>query len=151
MRWPMLSGLLALAALATPACAQVAMAPTPRVVIYPGQIIRDAALADALVDPADAELDAIARQRSAVVGKMARRTLLPGKPIALAAIGNPRLVNNGSEVTLVYADAGLQITAAGQALQDGAFGDLVRARNSDSGVTVSGVVQADGSIRIGGG
>ena len=31
------------------------------------------------------------------------------------------------------------------------LGDLVKVRNSDSGVTVSGVVQADGSVRVSGG
>ena len=35
----------------------------------------------------------------------------------------------------------------GAALQDGSIGDVVRVRNSDSGVTVSGAVQPDGSVQ----
>ena len=36
-------------------------------------------------------------------------------------------------------------------MQDGSIGDVVRVRNSDSGVTVSGAVQPDGSVKVGGG
>jgi flagella basal body P-ring formation protein FlgA len=39
----------------------------------------------------------------------------------------------------------------GAAMQDGSIGDIVRVRNSDSGVTVSGAVQADGTVSVGGG
>ena len=39
----------------------------------------------------------------------------------------------------------------GAAMQDGSIGDIVRVRNSDSGVTVSGSVQADGTVSVGGG
>jgi flagella basal body P-ring formation protein FlgA len=37
------------------------------------------------------------------------------------------------------------------ALQDGAAGDSVKVRNDDSGVTVTGVVQPDGAVRVSGG
>ena len=38
-----------------------------------------------------------------------------------------------------------------RALQDGAVGDVIKVRNSDSGVTVSGAVQPDGTVRVSGG
>ena len=40
------------------------------------------------------------------------------------------------------------IVAYGSALQAGGVGDLIRVRNQDSGLVVSGRVQADGSIRV---
>ena len=92
-----------------------------------------------------------AETRSAVIGKMSRRTLLPGQAIPLAAVDNPRLVVNGAEVKLVYIEGGLTIVTVGAALQDGAAGDIVKVRNGDSGVTVSGVVQPDGAVRVSGG
>jgi flagella basal body P-ring formation protein FlgA len=124
--------------------------PTPSVVIYPGDIIHDEMLADL---PADAArgVGPFAETRSAVIGKMARRTLLPGGAIPLAAVDLPRLVVNGGQVTLVYIDGGLTISAIGLALQDGAVGDFVKVRNDDSGVTVTGVVQPDGAVRVSGG
>ena len=42
------------------------------------------------------------------------------------------------EVKLVFSEGGLVIMTTGAALQDGSIGDIVRVRNSDSGVTVSG-------------
>jgi flagellar basal body P-ring formation protein FlgA len=53
-------------------------------------------------------------------------------------------------VRLIYADGGLLIMTSGAALQDGSIGEVVRVRNSDSGVTVSGAVQPDGSVKVGG-
>ena len=52
---------------------------------------------------------------------------------------------------LVYSEGGLLIMTEGAALQDGGVGDIVRVRNSDSGVTVTGAVQPDGSVKVGGG
>ncbi len=133
------------------ALAQTAAIPIPKSVIYPGEIITDEMLVDAPSSEDDPRSGAIAQRRSLLVGKMARRTLLPGRAIALAAIDNARLVVIGAEVRLVYVEGGLQILTSGAALQDGAIGDTVKVRNSDSGVTVSGEVQADGTVRIGGG
>jgi flagella basal body P-ring formation protein FlgA len=124
--------------------------PTPRVVIYPGDLIHNDMLSDLPADTARG-VGPFAETRSAVIGKMARRTLLPGGAIPLAAIDVPRLVVNGAAVDLVYIDGDLSISAVGMALQDGAAGDFVKVRNDDSGVTVTGVVQPDGAVRVSGG
>jgi flagella basal body P-ring formation protein FlgA len=124
--------------------------PTPRVVIYPGDIIHNDMLSDLPADTARG-VGPFAETRSAVVGKMARRTLLPGGAIPLSALDFPRLVVNGAVVSLVYIEGGLSISAVGMALQDGAAGDFVKVRNDDSGVTVIGVVQPDGAVRVSGG
>ena len=124
--------------------------PTPRVVIYPGDVIHNDMLSDLPADNARG-VGPFAETRSAVLGKMARRTLLPGAAIPLAAIDVPRLIVNGATVNLVYIDGDLSISAVGMALQDGAAGDFVRVRNDDSGVTVTGVVQPDGAVRVSGG
>jgi flagella basal body P-ring formation protein FlgA len=91
------------------------------------------------------------RTRAGVVGKMARRTLLPGRAIMPIALNNPRAVINGADVRLVYIDGGLTIVTSASALQDGAVGETIRVRNVDSGLTVSGVIQPDGSVRVSGG
>ena len=124
--------------------------PTPKSVIYPGDIIQDDMLLDTAAEDAPSGSGETAA-RSAIVGKMARRTLLPGQPIVLSDVGNPRLVVNGGSVTLYFTEGGLTISTSGAAQQDGTEGELIRVRNTDSGVIVSGVVQADGSVRVGGG
>ena len=49
----------------------------------------------------------------------------------------------------LFEEAGLAIATYGQAMGPGARGDVVRVRNGESGVIVSGVVQADGSVKVG--
>jgi flagellar basal body P-ring formation protein FlgA len=144
------AAIVAAVVFATPAAAQEAGAPTPKAVIYPGDVIRD----DMLADNLQAERDGagpFVESRSLIVGKVARLTLLPGHAIPFSGVSNRKVVSNGAEVKLVYSEGGLVIMTTGAALQDGSIGDIVRVRNSDSGVTVSGAVQPDGSVRVSGG
>jgi flagella basal body P-ring formation protein FlgA len=62
-----------------------------------------------------------------------------------------RAVANGAEVKLVYTDGGLSIVTSALALEAGGIGDTIKVRNSDSGLTISGVIQPDGSVSVGGG
>ena len=73
------------------------------------------------------------------------------RALAIKACDLGRIRANGAEVKLVYIEGGLLIVSSGSAMQDGSIGDVVRVRNSDSGVTVTGAVQPDGSIKVGGG
>jgi flagella basal body P-ring formation protein FlgA len=143
-----IAGLVAICAL--PADAQDAGLPTPKAVIYPGDLILD----QMLVDVPDAVRDGpgpFVNSGALIVGKVARLTLLPGHAIPFAGVANRKLVTNGQEVRLVFSEGGLLIMTTGAAMQDGSIGDIVRVRNSDSGVTVSGAIQADGSVSVGGG
>jgi flagellar basal body P-ring formation protein FlgA len=138
------------AACATLALGQEAAIPTPKAVIYPGDLILD----EMLVDAPNAARDGsgpFVDSRSLIVGKVARLTLLPGHAIPFAGVSNRKLVSNGAEVKLEFLEGDLLITATGSALQDGSIGDIVKVRNDDSGVTVSGAVQPDGSVRVSGG
>ncbi len=142
---------LLLAALIGPALAQEAGAPVPKVVIYPGDVIRDEMIADSPEGGVRDGGGPFVEDRSLVVGKLARLTLLPGHAIPYEGVSNRKVVANGAEVKLVYSEGGLLIMTEGAALQDGGVGDIVRVRNSDSGVTVTGAVQPDGSVKVGGG
>jgi len=90
-------------------------------------------------------------ERGAIIGKIARRTLLPGAPIPSNAVAEPKVVLNGAKVKLIFKEGGLMIMTYGAALQAGAAGDVVSVRNLDSGLTISGIVQPDGSIWVSGG
>jgi flagella basal body P-ring formation protein FlgA len=135
----------------TASVAQESEAPTPKAVIYPGDVIRDDMLADRPQGGVRDGAGPFVENRALVVGKIARLTLLPGHAIPFAGVSNRKLVANGAEVKLIYAEGDLLIMTTGAALQDGSIGDVVRVRNSDSGVTVSGAVQPDGSVKVGGG
>jgi flagella basal body P-ring formation protein FlgA len=128
--------------------AQLVTLPVPIATIYPGSIIE----ADQLTERTYVQsqigtgyIDA----PSALVGRVARRTLLPDHPIPAIAIDEVDLVTRGTSVQLVFQQAGLLITAYAAPLEDGSAGDVIRVRNIDSGATVMGVVQPDGTVRVG--
>jgi flagella basal body P-ring formation protein FlgA len=132
-----------------PLAAQADSFVTPRAVVYPRQILR----ADMLELRRSEEGRPVgafaATSIEEVAGKAARATLLPGRPIARDAVGAPQLVQIGAPVSLVFRGDGLDIRASGVALQAAAAGETIRARNAQTAVIVSGVLAADGSVRVG--
>jgi flagella basal body P-ring formation protein FlgA len=136
-------------ALGAPATADEMRAPSPKHVIYPGDVITQDMLVETPI-AAQGRSGPVALAPEDVVGMMAARTLLPGLSIPMSALSPPRVVRAGAAVSMIYIDGGLTITASGDALQDGVVGQTVKLRNEDSGVTVTGRVRADGSVLVGG-
>jgi flagella basal body P-ring formation protein FlgA len=122
----------------------------PGRVIYPGETVTAAALkevtlAEGKVPPAHVVIDV-----EALDGKVARRTLLPGRYIMSGSLREAYLVEKGAAVEMTFVAGALTIVASAVTLEAGAAGDLVKVRNVDTGKIVSGVVLADGTIRVGG-
>ncbi len=101
-------------------------------------------------DEASTLRGSVINSRLALVGKVARWTLLPGMPIQMNAVTEPNAISNGARVRVVFEQDGLDIETYAIALQAGSVGQVISVRNPDSGMTISGVVQADGSVRVGG-
>jgi len=120
----------------------------PNRVIYPGDTIDLAALKQVTLLPGKHKPDAVATLAEELQGKVAKRTLLPGRYIPTAAIRDAWLVEQGAAVQVYFTAGGLTISASGVTLQPGAAGDLVKVRNVDSGKIISGTVMADGTIRV---
>ncbi|TGQ97912.1 flagellar basal body P-ring formation chaperone FlgA, partial [Mesorhizobium sp. M4B.F.Ca.ET.200.01.1.1] len=93
--------------------------------------------------------DAVATRSEELQGKIAKRTLLPGRYIPSAAIREAWLVEQGAAVQVFFVAGGLTITATAVTLQPGSAGDFIKVRNSDSGKILSGTVMADGTIQVG--
>jgi flagellar basal body P-ring formation protein FlgA len=123
--------------------------PVPRITIYPGDTIAADQLADRAFVAATVVRSAVFDDRQTLIGKVARRTLLPGQPIPVNAIRDPYLVNQGKSSLVVFETSGLVITMQAIALQNGIAGDVVTLRNPDSGVVIQGTVERNGSIRLG--
>ena len=124
------------------------MLPTPSQVIYPGDIIREGMLTDISIYDLPNIDGPLAGTRAELLGKVATRTLLPGRAITTLAIGNPKAVAQGAQVKLIYHDGALSIVTFALALEGGAVGDMIKVRNSDSGLTISGTIQPDGSVSV---
>ena len=123
--------------------------PVPAVVIYPGEIIRDNLLVDSALNLPAMVVGRVIDSRAALVGKVARQTLLPGKAIPTIAVNDPKVVLVGTQVRVIFQEGGLIITTYAQALQAGGVGEVIKLRNPESGLVLSGMVQADGTVRVG--
>jgi flagella basal body P-ring formation protein FlgA len=146
-----IKGVLSLFLAVSPAIAASAadygVAVVPSTIIYPGQEI-DAGQVR-IVDVTNPNLiEGYARSVGEVQGMITTRTLLPGRTIMLSGLRKPFTVRRGDKAMLIYDNGTLRITASGTPLADANTGDLIRARNTDSGVIISGTVMADGTILV---
>lgn len=135
-------------AFAAPATAASVRLPVPSITIYPGETIKDTVLVDRDFPSTAREL-AVIGDRAALVGKVARRTLLPGRLVPQNAVAEAELVIRGETTMIVFQDDGLVISTLATPLESGGAGARVRARNVDSGLVVVGIVQDDGTLRVG--
>jgi len=119
----------------------------PTEVIYPGDVIGSRQLEEVDVTNPNLAGD-YARSIREVSGLVSKRTLLPGRTVPISALRQPFAVTRGSNARLVMTIGEMTITAAGTPLDDGAIGEVVRARNLDSGIIVSGTVLENGTIRV---
>lgn len=141
---------LALLTAAAPSRAQiVSTVPVPGITLYPGDPITDEVLTDQRVRLSRRSLEAVVASRDMIVGKIARRTLLAGQPVTLNAIEAPKLVRRGVPVRLVFIEGGLTIITYAEPLQSAGAGEIVRVRNTESGMVITGAVQPDGSVIVG--
>lgn len=123
--------------------------PVPAVTIYPGDTIAEAMLKDRTFPENYRFRIAVVESPRILAGKTARRTLLPGEPIPLNAVDDPKLVTRGVQAAIMFEEAGLSIVGVGIPLQSGALGETIQVKNVDSGRIITGRVQSDGRIRIG--
>ncbi|MBY5410032.1 flagellar basal body P-ring formation protein FlgA [Rhizobium leguminosarum] len=140
---------IAVAGIILPASADAGMgyAVVPTTIIYPGDTLSASQLQEVEVTNPNLAGD-YAKSVSQVEGMVSKRTLLPGRTISVSALREAYTVTRGSSIRLVFSLGAMTISAAGTPLEDGATGQVVRARNMDSGVIVSGTVLADGTVHV---
>ncbi|GLR85191.1 flagella basal body P-ring formation protein FlgA [Bradyrhizobium iriomotense] len=130
------------------AAAEERRLPVPAVTIRPGEVIKDEMVTERAFAPNLLGVALFIETRPTLVGRMARRTLLPGQPIPTNAVEDPWAVARGAIVKVIVEDSGLSIVTYGSALQSGAAGALIPVRNTDTGVIIRGIVQPDGTIKV---
>jgi flagella basal body P-ring formation protein FlgA len=91
-------------------------------------------IADPVANPSDA------------VGKMSHRMLRAGDILRAGQLVSPILVKRGDAVTMVARVEGIQVSTAGEALDAGGQGAVVRVRNAGSGQVVRMRVSGAGTV-----
>ncbi len=135
--------------MAVPAIAAGLTLPVPTTTIYPGEIIDESMVSELSVQPSQIGRAMVVPDRAKLIGKVARRTLLPGRPVPVIAVADPDLVARGATVEIVFQEGGMTILAQAMSLEAGSAGDSIRVRNLDSGLIVTAKVQPDGTVRVG--
>ena len=130
------------------AAAEEKRLPVPAVSIRAGELIRDDMITERAFAPNVLGVAMFIEGRQILVGRMARRALLPGQPIPTNSVEDPWTVARGAMVKVVVEDSGLSIVTYGAAMQSGAPGALIPVRNTDTGVIIRGVVQPDGTVKV---
>lgn len=123
--------------------------PVPRVTVYPGDAITRENLEARSFRFRKGVAIPYVRSPKELIGMVARRTLLPGKPILKNSLREADLIQRGQTAQVIFKAGGLVISGYGKALEPGAIGDIIALRNIDSGSIIRGQVRADGSILLG--
>ena len=139
---------LVLAWEAVSATAEIRGLPVPTKTIPLNAIITGEQVTDRRFKVTATSINGFATERSELIGKQARRRLLAGKPVPLAALAEPVAVRRGAAVTATYQEDGFSISTSLIALQDGAAGETIEARNVATGSTVRATVRTDGTLAV---
>ncbi len=81
------------------------------------------------------------------VGKVLTSGIVAGHPLRQEMLRAPILVRQGQSVRLVAQGQGFKVSSEGKALSSGAVGQQVQVK-TQNGQTVSGIVNADGTIEV---
>ncbi len=85
-----------------------------------------------------------------LVGQALRHAVQPGEPLTLADVERPIVVKRRSRVLMALSVPGLEVSALGEAMQDGAVGDRISVRNVASGAVLTAEVTGEGNVRVDG-
>jgi flagellar basal body P-ring formation protein FlgA len=123
--------------------------PVPAVNLYPNDKITGDVLVERTFTDDLAGQGMVASTREQLIGKVARRVLPAGSPISLSAFGDPKLVMRGTAARVHFESGGLSMSTMAMPMDSGAAGEIIRLKNIDSGQMITGVVEADGSVKVG--
>jgi flagella basal body P-ring formation protein FlgA len=84
--------------------------------------------------------------KNKIVGLMAKRPVTPGMVVTDSMVNKPFIIRRGAMVTLLAHIAGMEVTAIGQAMQDGCEGQLIRVQNANSNKYVLGKVLNESTV-----
>jgi flagella basal body P-ring formation protein FlgA len=114
-----------------------------------GDIFGPSDVAEAKLPRERVAADAITNPQQ-LVGKAARRILRAGETVRAGDIAEPVVVHKGDLVTIALNTAGMQLTAQGKAVEDGAMGASIRVTNTQSNRVIDALVAGPNQVVIGG-
>jgi len=83
-----------------------------------------------------------------ILGYAARSNLRANSPLTRNDFERPTIIPRGEKVTITYQLPGMKLSTIGQALEDGAAGDMIDIMNLQSRRKITGTVVARGQVRV---
>ncbi|MET0432072.1 MAG: flagellar basal body P-ring formation chaperone FlgA [Hyphomicrobium sp.] len=120
----------------------------PRAVIYPGDMITDATLIERqlLVSPENPPV--FGEREQDLLGKVARRTLLPGELIPETGVRAESIIKQGRTYKLTYRSPFVSIVGVGVPMESGSAGEVVNVRNPETGIIIKARVEPDQTLAV---
>lgn len=87
------------------------------------------------------------READEIVGRIARRTLIPGQPVRQHDVHTRPVVDRGQEVTVESGGTGFVVRRQGKALETGAMGETIRVQ-LDRRNTLHATITDKGTVRV---
>ena len=85
---------------------------------------------------------------SALIGKTPLHNISPSRPIKTLEIAMPTVIKKNTVVEMRYNSPGMQISTSGEAMTEGAVGDVINVRNQASKKIVRAVVADNKTVTI---
>lgn len=90
----------------------------------------------------------VSEDSTKIIGLQVSEDIPPGEVFRARSLDIPIIVKTGQRVTIMVRSRLLEVTAAGEALEDGAQGQIIKVRNLDSKRTVVGTVIDSGLVEV---
>lgn len=83
-----------------------------------------------------------------LIGKTPKRSISALRPIRTDEIGTPAIVHKGETVSIMYKTPSMEIKTVGEALENGAEGDIIKIRNPESHNVIQATITGKGTAEI---
>lgn len=83
-----------------------------------------------------------------LIGKSPLRSISAGRPIRSHEIAQPTVIKKNALVQMRYTSGPMEITTSGEAMSDGARGDVINVRNSASKKIIRAVVEDASTVSV---
>ncbi len=83
-----------------------------------------------------------------IKGYVAKRPISVGQVINATLLDPAKMINRGEKVVIVAEGPGLNIRTTGIAVNDGAYGELIRVKNSSTEKVVEGRITGPGRVKV---
>jgi flagella basal body P-ring formation protein FlgA len=83
-----------------------------------------------------------------LIGKSPRRVISENRPVRIADVEAPSIVDKGDLIRISFQTPFMEIRTVGEAMEEGASGQRIRIRNSESGIVVQAVITGPGEAEV---